>query len=96
MGRGSRAGKVSKQSHTHVRTTGKTEQHIVKRNELDIIGSICGTNRNQVGKVSCETSEYEKQNDVRTEHDERERSVSGSTTTGESNNERDSTGSHRL
>ena len=95
MGKRVRAGKVSKQSHTHVRTIGKTEQRIVKRDELDIIGSICGTNRNQVGKVSNETSDYDKQNDDRTECAERERSASGSTTTADSD-ERESSSSHNI
>ena len=96
MGRGTRAGKTTKQAHTIRRDHPSISVRTIKRDELDIIGSICGTNRNQVGKVSQETSEYEQQNDVRTECIERERSSgSGSTATAESD-ERDSPSNHRL
>ena len=96
MGTRKRAGKVSKQSHTHVRATGKTEQHTVKREQLDIIASICGTTRNQVGKVSFEASGVnDSKHDVRNECAERERSSSDSTATAVSD-ERDSPGNHRL
>ena len=88
-----------KKTKTSTRTTGKITERSVKRDELDIIASICGTTRNQVGKVSFETSGLnEKQNDVRTECTKRERSISSGSTTPDAvesdERERDSTTTH--
>jgi hypothetical protein len=50
MGRGKRAGKQEKQNNI-VRTVWKSTERSVKRNELDIIASICGTTRDITGEV---------------------------------------------
>ncbi len=94
MGRGTKAGKQNKLCGT--RNTVTICTRTVKRNELDIIGSICGTSRIQVGKVSQETSDYEKRNDVRTECIERERNSSSDSTATAVSDERDSPSNHRL
>ena len=98
---GRRAIQKEKTKTLHIRgprSDWTTAARTVKRNELDIIGSICGTTRNQVGKVSFETSGVnEKQNHVRDECAERERSSSGSTATATAeSDERDSPSNHRL
>ena len=51
MGRGSRAGKVAKQPRVIVRTVWKDTERSVKREQLDIIASICGTKREVIGGV---------------------------------------------
>ena len=47
--RATRAGKTKQ--YTHVHTVGKTVERSVKRDELDIIASICGTKRENIGGV---------------------------------------------
>ena len=57
MGRGPRAGKKTK-----VRTVFKTVERTVKREQLDIIASICGATRETIGGVISDavlTNEYD-------------------------------------
>ena len=61
MGRGKRAGKTTKSNH-HVHTVKKDTERSIKRNELDIIASICGTKREVIGSVifqAIDTNEYD-------------------------------------
>ncbi len=75
MGRGQRAGKKTKQPHTIVRSVFSTVDRDVKRKQLDVIASICGTDRNSIGKMITDvalTDGYENNennNDERTEHE---------------------------
>jgi hypothetical protein len=50
MGRGVRAGKVTKNNHK-VRTVWKDTERSVKREQLDIIAGICDTKREVIGSV---------------------------------------------
>ena len=96
MGKRVRAGKQNKLCGT--RNTETICTRTVKRNELDIIGSICGTTRNHVGKVFQETSDYnESKHDDLTECIERERTNSSSCSTATAvSDDRDSDSNHRL
>ena len=55
MGRGPRAGTQEKQNN-RVRTVWKDTERSVKREQLDIIASICGTTRDTTGEVQRRTS----------------------------------------
>ena len=69
MGTRKRAGK-QKQRGTY--SDWNTAARTIKRNELDIVASICGTTQNQVGKVFEETSDYnDSKDDGATAADER-------------------------
>ena len=63
MGRGVRAGKVTKQPHTITRSDWNTAARTIKRKELDIVASICGTTRDTTGEVQRRTSNYNEHDD---------------------------------
>ena len=62
MGRGSRAGKVTKNNH-RVHTVWKDTERSVKRDELDIIASICETKREVIGSVISDATLTDAYND---------------------------------
>ena len=57
--RANRAGKTKQ--YTHVHTVGKTVERTIKRDELDLIASICGTTRDTTGEVQrrATSTEYD-------------------------------------
>ena len=62
MGRGVRAGKVTKNNH-RVHTVWKDTERSVKREQLDIIASICGTKREVIGSVVSDATLTDAYND---------------------------------
>ena len=102
MGRRANQKEKTKTLHTRgPRSDWTTAARTVKRNELEVIATVCNTTaelvaRSQRGVQS--TGHYEIYNDDRTERTERERSISdGSTTTATAgSDERDPTTNHRL
>ena len=100
---GRRASQKEKTKTLHIRgprSDWTTAARTVKRNELEVIATVCNTTvelvaRSQRGVQS--TGHYEQKNDVRNECTERERSSSGSTATATAeSDERDSPSNHRL
>ena len=85
-----------------VRTIAKEIERTVRRNKLDIMSSICGTTRNQVGQVTKVNSQVtydcnESNNDERTKCIERERTNSSSSSTATAvSDDRDSDSNHKL
>ena len=61
MGRGSRAGKVTKQAGP--RSIFTTTERSVKREQLDIIANICGTKREVIGSVVSDATLTDAYND---------------------------------
>ena len=61
MGRGSRAGKVTKQAGP--RNIFTTTDRTVKRDELNTIASLCGTTRETIGSVISDATLTDAYND---------------------------------